>query len=156
MFRIVLCWFLKIRNRESRFLLPLSKRRNCELKKTIPFRFILWFFWPTIPESIQEKRPEAVKEWELRFFWNRNRHSPTWDGSAKSLQGKPWKVARVPFLVLRKCHDSCTEIGYKVGRRLRESRLLAPSGHKGNEFMQHRDHLLAKPCTVFDHTISFL
>ena len=41
-------------------------------QKTIPFRFILRFFWPTIPESIPEKRPKTVKESELRFFWNRN------------------------------------------------------------------------------------
>ena len=30
-----------------------------------------------IPESIPEKRPKTVKESELRFFWNRNRHSPS-------------------------------------------------------------------------------
>ena len=29
---LVLCRFLKIRNHESRFILPLSERRNCELK----------------------------------------------------------------------------------------------------------------------------
>ena len=31
---------------------------------------------PTIPESIPEKRPKTVKESKLRFFWNRNQHSP--------------------------------------------------------------------------------
>ena len=46
-------------------------------RKTIPFQFILQFFWPTIPESIPEKRPKTVKELELQLFWNRNRHSPT-------------------------------------------------------------------------------
>ena len=39
----------------------------------------------------------------------------------------------------------CTGIGYKVVPRLRESRLLAPSGH-GGEFTHPRAHLLADPC----------
>ena len=26
---------------------------------------------------IPEKRPKTVKEMELRFFWNRNQHSPS-------------------------------------------------------------------------------
>ena len=73
-FVLVLCRFLKIRNRESQFLLPFSERRNCE-SKMIPFLFILRFFWPTIPE----KRPKTVKELELRFFWNWNRRSPRTD-----------------------------------------------------------------------------
>ena len=47
--------------------------------KTIPFLFILRFFWPTIPESIPEKMPKMAKELELRFFLNRNRHSPRRD-----------------------------------------------------------------------------
>ena len=38
-----------------------------------------------------------------------------------------------------------TWIGQKVGPRLRESRLLAPSG-RGGEFTQPREHLLADPC----------
>ena len=42
-------------------------------QKMIPFRFLLRFFWLTIPETI----PKTVKESELQFFWNRNRHSPT-------------------------------------------------------------------------------
>ena len=41
-------------------------------RKTIPFRLILQFFLPTIPESIPEKRPKTVKESELRLFWNQN------------------------------------------------------------------------------------
>ena len=79
-FQLVLCRFLKIRNRESRFLLLFSERRNCESKKRIPFRLILRFFWPTIPKSIPEERPKTVKESELWFYWNWNRHSPRRDG----------------------------------------------------------------------------
>ena len=44
----VLCRFLKIRNRESQFLLLFSKRRNCESKKCFLFLFLLRFFWPMI------------------------------------------------------------------------------------------------------------
>ena len=36
----VLCRFLKIRNRESRFLLPFSERRNCEANN---YSFLIHF-----------------------------------------------------------------------------------------------------------------
>ena len=45
--------------------------------------------------------------------------------------------------------DECselTEMGHKVGPRLRESRLLAPSG-SGHEFTQPRAHLKAQLCS---------
>ena len=68
---------LKIRNHESQFLLPFSERRNCESKnESFSIHFTI-LFWPTILESIPEKRPKTVKESELQFFWNQNRHSPT-------------------------------------------------------------------------------
>ena len=60
-----LCRFLKKRNCESRFILPLSEIRNCV---SIHFTIIL--------ANNSGQRPKPVKESELRFFWNRNRHSP--------------------------------------------------------------------------------
>ena len=65
-------------------------------QKTIHFRFILQFFWQKTPESIPEKRPKTVKELELRFFWNRNRHSAGTDaekGERKEddAEGRSWE-----------------------------------------------------------------
>ena len=70
-FVIVLCRSLKIRNREFRFLLLFSERRNCESKSdSFSIHFTI-YFWPTI----LEKRPKTDKESELPFFWNRIRNS---------------------------------------------------------------------------------
>ena len=47
--------------------------------------------------------------------------------------------------VVRNCVQ--TEMGYEVGPRLRESRLLAPSGCQ-RQFTQPRAPLMAQFCTV--------
>ena len=65
----------------------------------------------------------------------------------------PPKRGKQPVHVRAQINDVYTGIGYKVGPspRLRESRLLAPSGHGGGgEFTQPRAQLLADPCKRFN------
>ena len=62
--------FLKIRNPELRFLLPVLEMQN---RKTIPFWYLLWFlrFW--FQFLFLQNVPKMAKESESRFFRNRNR-----------------------------------------------------------------------------------
>ena len=75
-YRLVLCRFLKIRNHESQFYLLFSERRNCDSRND---SFSIHFydsFGQRFRNRFQKKGKKRVKELELRFFWNRNRHSP--------------------------------------------------------------------------------
>ena len=49
-------------------------------------------------------------------------------------------------LALASHAPDCTGIGQKVVPRLRESRILAPSGSRGGEITQPRAHLIADLC----------
>ena len=69
-----LCRFLKIRNRESQFLLPICKMRNCE-PETIPFSNPFTIHLVIILVPIPKYLRKMAKEPELQFLWNRIRHS---------------------------------------------------------------------------------
>ena len=72
---------LKIRNRESQFLLPVCEMRNCESAESENNSSSITFRIPFFPNlvPIPQNLPKMAKESEWRFLRNLNRTTPRWE-----------------------------------------------------------------------------
>ena len=73
------CRFLKMRTRESCFLLPITKTRNCEPENDSFFDSISNSFGHNSGSNSRKFAKKLTKEPELRFFWNRIRHRSSYE-----------------------------------------------------------------------------
>ena len=91
--------------------------RNCELKNdsfSIHFTILL----DNDSGIDSRKRPKTVKESELRFFWNRNRHSPNLDRCLSLSHVCKSLTTRV---VLLSEHQPSSEQPVPLGQHVRRS-----------------------------------